>query len=202
MRLSVAIIALTVSFAKPLLAQAEPDSIRRRNNCRLALQVIETGNPQPRQEWALQYIPFCAPGERAMAYLARIRQLRQSSSVVNLRRAMPLGVFRDAALFEAVADLAQDRTASTTARIVALMELSALVGDRYSFPVFEGFSSGLNERGLPRRSCARTNAHPRGREDGATPLPADYAPRVAAIADRIATDEAEPSEIRSAASCV
>ena len=45
--------------AATLHAQAQPDEVRLRSNCRLALQVIKTGQPAPQTEWALRQVDAC-----------------------------------------------------------------------------------------------------------------------------------------------
>lgn len=55
---------LATAASAPLHAQVSPDSIKLRNDCRLADQVLRTGHPAPHREDALHTIPLC-PGSTA-----------------------------------------------------------------------------------------------------------------------------------------
>jgi hypothetical protein len=62
-------LALAAAFAVPLRAQADPDSIKRRNDCRLAEQILLTGI-QPRT------LPGLAHVLGGVAIGARVSQAR------------------------------------------------------------------------------------------------------------------------------
>ena len=185
-----------------LHGQSEPDTLHLRSDCRLARQVIETGHPAPHGEWAWQYIGFCEPEHRVGVYLAAMQQARASTDLPFIRRALlPLTAFRDRMLFEKVLSIASDKAASVPARVVAFMALASILDPTIS-PTYEGFIGGLDEQGLPRGGCSRTLAHPVGLAEGPTPFPSDYRNLIAAVAERVARDASETSDVRSAAACV
>lgn len=51
-------------------AQASPDSVHHRNNCRLARQVLIHGQPAPKRSWALGYFVTC--GREATEVVAQV----------------------------------------------------------------------------------------------------------------------------------
>jgi hypothetical protein len=182
--------------------QDHPDGIKRRNNCGLAAQVIETGRPAPHKEWAWQYIGFCEPQQRVGVYLAAMHQARTSADLPFIRRALlPLAAFRDRMLFEKVLSIASDKAASVPARVVAFMALASILDPTIS-PTYEGFIGGLDEYGIPRGGCSRRLAHPVGFADGLSAFPSNYRDLVAAVAERVARDASETADVRSAAACV
>ena len=182
--------------------QENPDVVKRRNNCRLAAQVIATGRPAPHTEWAWRYIGFCEPEHRVNVYLRAMQQARTSTDIPFIRRALlPLTAFRDRMLFEQVLSIAGDEDASVPARVVAFMALASILDPSIS-PTYEGFAGGLDEYGVPLGGCSRRLAHPAGFAQGPTALPSDYRDIIAAVARRVARDTSETADVRSAATCV
>ncbi|HET7585220.1 MAG TPA: hypothetical protein VFK13_09935 [Gemmatimonadaceae bacterium] len=59
--LAMAIASLLVAASDRLAAQAAPDSIDLRNDCRRARQLLETGRAGPHRVEALSLIPLCGP---------------------------------------------------------------------------------------------------------------------------------------------
>lgn len=197
------LLLLAVLFTSPRLAhgQVDPDSVKRRNNCRLAEQVISTGRPAPHTQWAWQYIGVCEPNQKVRVYLTAMRQARTSTDLNLIRRAMlPAVGFRDGALFVEVLEIAGDRSASVPARVVAFVALAA-IRDPSSAPSYEGFIGGLDEHGIPRGRCSRRRGHEIGYYQGPTPLPSDYVQRITTLRDRVRLDASEPADVRSAAAC-
>lgn len=188
-------------FAQIASAQADPDAVKRRNNCRLATQVLETGNPAPRLEWAWQYIGICEPEQRAASYLSAMQKARVSTDLDVIHRALLSGVhFRDGRLFEELLDIAESRSASVPARVVALVALAS-ISDSLASPHYEDFVGGLGAHGLPRGMCSRRQAHAGAFELGPTPMPSNYLQRVVALRDRVRSDDTQSADVRSAAAC-
>lgn len=182
-------------------AQADPDAVKRANNCRLAAQVIKTGRPAPHLEWAWQYIRFCEPAQRVDAYLAAMEQARRSADLPFIRRSvLSVVAIRDGALFEKVLSIAADGSASVPARVVAFMALASIRNPGVS-PSHRGFIGGLDEYGMPRGECSRRLAHPIEPTPGATQFPSDFRQRIEAVRDRVRRDTSEPADVRSAAAC-
>ena len=75
--------ALTLAFVitgcGPLLAQATPDTIKLRNDCRLAEQALRTGHPGPKVAWARTFLPNCRPEQWARGAAAALTRLRTSA---------------------------------------------------------------------------------------------------------------------------
>lgn len=194
---------LLLAAASPLGAQQSEvsDSVRHRNNCRLAEQAISTGRPSPHSQWAWQYIGVCEPRQKVRVYLTAMQQARTSTDLNLMRRAiLPAVGFRDSTLFMEILEIAGDRSASVPARVVAFVALAA-IRDPSSAPSYEGFVGGLDEHGTPRGRCSRRRGHQIGYHQGPTPLPSDYVQRITALRDRVRLDASEPADVRSAAAC-
>lgn len=196
------LLALLVVLPAAAHGQADPDSVKRRNDCRLAAQVIETRHPAPREDWAWQIIPMCEPGLKVQAYRTAVLAVRTSTDRIALARAIrPVAGFRDGALFEDVLRLAGDRSASVPARVMAFVALASISNPRAA-PTYDEFGSGVDERGTPRRSCSRRSAHLFEPAPGVTPMPADSVEQIRALTNRVWQDATEPGPVRSAAACV
>ena len=195
---------LLLSVLIPGLAQGQedPGAVKRRNNCRLAAQVIETGHPAPHREWAWQYIGFCDAEHRVGVYLAAMQQARTSTDLPFIRRALlPVTAFRDRMLFEKVLSIASDKAASVPVRVVAFMVLASTLDPMIS-PTYEGFVGGLDEYGMPSGGCSRRLAHPIEFAEGPNAIPSDYQAVIADVSERVARDVSETANVRSAAACV
>lgn len=105
-------------------AQTDPDPVHARNACRLARQVIETGQPAPHTAWALRQIGACGPATHGSALASAVRRLRAETDTVQLREFWRASRYlRDGELFRASLDVAADRGASHQARVFALLSL-------------------------------------------------------------------------------
>lgn len=104
--------------------QAQPDSVKRRNDCRLAAQVVSHGQPANRREWALRLLPDCgSDGGRAVASaLASFRNGAGSREHLE-QLVMLTSVLHDATVFRTVLSIAVDPSADGVARIQALRVL-------------------------------------------------------------------------------
>jgi hypothetical protein len=177
---------------------ADADSVRHRNNCHLAQQVLETGEPAPKRQWAITYATGCGNvGARALA--TAIRRERASTDVAALEVLhMPAQGFRDRAMFEAAAEVAADARASGAARAMSLGTLVLYESAEYP---------ALSYRELTAVPEAGVCAFYRLWQDRPTlavgePLPPDQLERTRTLAQRLEGDEATPREVRSAARCV
>lgn len=185
------------SCMAPLGAHAQPaaDAARHQNDCRIAVQVVTTGQPQARQEWALSKIRSCgADAGRALASI--IPRLREVPDTARLNRyfSATREVY-DGQIFDAAFAIAGDRTASTPARVFALRSLiwSGNPGRLLSYTDLAGDASG-------RTHCAGGFTSHVSLTAGA-PLPAGYDARVRELAARLARDSSVPVEVRRAAQC-
>lgn len=103
----------------PLSAQPrEGDDVHLRNDCRLAAQVIGTGHPAPRREWAYGIIRGCdESGPRILAMAWRSRLPGDAASLGQLVAATR--TLNDRSVVDAVSDVARNREAPDAARVHA-----------------------------------------------------------------------------------
>jgi hypothetical protein len=119
--LATAIGALLVS-STALSAQEVSDSagVHRRNDCRLALQIVETGDPAPHREWAYSLLPHCgeSAGPAVVAGLWRgTRRLPQDELLLLVRATHAM---RDRRIYAALRTFVQDAAADTDSRLHAM----------------------------------------------------------------------------------
>ena len=110
-----------LSLASPLSAQpgSERADPHLRTDCRLAAQVIRTGNPTPRREWAYGVIRRCdESGPMALADVWRNVASRQPENLGVLFNATR--DFNDRRVVDAVADVAREGSAPDATRIYAM----------------------------------------------------------------------------------
>lgn len=206
--LSLALMALPVCA----MAQANPDSVKHRNDCRLAEQVLRTGHPAPHTKWAREFIGFCGYDVWGRATAAEVRRLRASQDVKELKEAWRgIASLVDANFFEAAAEIAGDRGASTPARTFALLHL-AMLTDPYIVIRYRELPKDLAEaravraRGGARAHARHCNAHVvfygGKRPYQGQPLPSDAVARIRELAERVQPDATEPERLRVAASCI
>lgn len=179
-------------------AQASPDSVKMRNDCRLAAQVLTTGHPAPRLEWARGFIGYCGTGEWAGATRGAILRLRTSSDNAELGRQWRfVWMIRDADLFDTVIEISRDRHASTAARLWALRTLATYIdpgGNYYLNPPVR--ANGADPRCIAGRFAGRMHSYP------GKPLATNFAAQAREAAQLLVTDGTQPAEIRNAAMCV
>ena len=113
------LLALLVA-ADPGLGQV-PDSVLRRNDCRLAHQVLTLGKPANRREWALHFIDGCGElGGQALASLVLEHRLEDEVGG-ELEQVVTRTQFLVAQeIFDAASDVAVDAGAGTVARVQAI----------------------------------------------------------------------------------
>ena len=190
--LALALVARTVS------AQASPDSVHHRNDCRLAAQTLATGDPAPKTAWALQVIRSCGDqGSIGTTIAAALSRLRFSSDTGQL---LPLWNatfgYVDGAVYSAALAVAADASASPTARAVNLLTvLTQLQPDAYV--TFQGlFAPTANDR------CQIGHTYDVPNLKGPIALPPDAATQASSLAGRIQSDPNAPALVRAAATCL
>ena len=198
--LSVALLTV-FPLAAPLEGQVEPDSVKLRNSCRLALQVLATGDPAPKREWAQVIVPQCSAADRQVALVAGVRRLRTSHDVRELEQVVEsLASFHDGQLFAAVLQLAGDDGASDEARIEAFVALKGLSSEAPGLR-YADFAAGIADNGIPLGRCGGFTDHKLPWDVGATPLPADFKAQISRLAERVRKDISLPRSVRGAAAC-
>jgi hypothetical protein len=191
-------------------AQADPDSVQLRNNCRLAEQVIATGHPEPQDEWAWGVIHQCG-GSGGAAIAQGMAALRQSADLEALDRLTGQAQWlRDGHMFDTALDIAGDASASVPARVLAMRSLLYYL--RLEHPTNRGVPITYGDMhatadprtGVPRQGCASGVASSHASPPAALgdPLPPDYGARVEALGIQLSRDAAEPPEVRAAALCL
>jgi hypothetical protein len=187
-----------------LQAQVQSDSVKHRNDCRLATQIIETGHPAPHAEWALDYIGACGTQVQGAALATALRRLRSEPDTGKISPFWQNARFlRDGALYEAAVEIAADRSASVPARVFALLGLLHRTQQGRSAGYGDLIGGFYEEHGLRwvRGGCARTVVIDDLRIDG-SPLPADYRERINTLARRLRSDTTEPLDVQTAAACL
>ena len=118
------IMALVVAaLSTTLQAQASPDSIQRRNDCRLAEQVLLHGQSQTKHTWALRVFPSCedAAGHISVTLLNRMGADAQFDSAFISAASSRI----DPLVARRAAELASDASRSEAVRVNSLRLLYA-----------------------------------------------------------------------------
>lgn len=175
-------------------AQANPDSVKLRNDCRLAAQTIATGHPAPHIEWAFDRIPDCG-SEGATALATAIRAHRAMTDTAALDRlTTPTRYIVDAGLFQAALDLLADASASEPARIFAVRSLLWTLGNHV-----EIYYGNLVGPGMPKCAKSLMTDIPTYR---VSPLPVDAKAQIIRSGERLWNAADTPPSLRAAASCL
>lgn len=195
---SVLLVGALLVTAEPIRAQANPDSVKLRNDCRLAEQVISTGQPAPHLVWANSLIGYCGRDVWARAAGAAIRRLRTSTDSGELSREWRhLWMLRDSDVFDAVREIAADQRSSVSARLWAFRTLANYIDPEGTYVL----QPKLEPSGRVNACIAnRTTGAPDLRT--AKPLPTDFATQARDLAQDVATTASEAASIRAAAWCV
>ena len=194
---SLPLVALLVVLSFTAIgAQANPEPVRLRHECRLAAQVIRTGQPVPKLGSAWQTLPAC-PLEAGPTAAGALERLRAATDTIDFMPVRTVGLaVRDSALFQAALDVSADRGASTIAREASLMILVQQLVDGRAV-TYAGLAAADTVSGCPLGWLDDA-----GRPSSGTPLPADARARAGAAASAIASDAEAPVVVRIAAACV
>lgn len=196
-------LALALLLPLPGCAHAQAgvsDSVQVRNRCRLAIQVIETGHPQPHARWAYEYVRRC--GNHGTAAVARAITAAATEGDRTTWELLSLPAFYvvDAGIFESALRVAQDRAATTTARAHSMMMLIYALSPG-TLLSYDDLTRGHT---VPaHRVCfgsGRLGPHFEVRVE--SPLSSDYRERLLASMTRLSQAAEEESAIRQAARCV
>jgi hypothetical protein len=115
---------------------ANPVAMKHRNDCRLAAQVLITGEPRTRREWARDYIANCE-NEGPPAIVQEWRTVPgDTASVLTVMRASTM--IHDARIYEQVRAVALDRSRPDVVRVGAMHVL-----DNYVDPHHVGWFSAI-----------------------------------------------------------
>jgi hypothetical protein len=198
MRALLLTLLLLASFfrAVPATGQADPDSIKHRNNCRIATQVLLTGGPAPHREWAESYARGCPEAAPFLAE-AILNGRSETDTVILNRWTAPMIELQDRSVFDAAEEVARDPSATVQARVYAIRVLvwALAPGGWISY-------ADLTDTVLTgRRMCLRFGTPFHTRIVIGEPLPPDYVERVHDVGETLTRDPAQPTAVRKAAYC-
>lgn len=188
-------VALSACAPSLTTAQADPDSIHLRNDCRLAGQVLATGHPATRTQWALGVIRRCRDGGAPLA--RALERSRQSTDTASLNAlTSPAINLRDGTVFEKAIEIAGDEGASVQARVFAIRTLiwSIMPGGGISYADLVGTENHVGSCGYGPSLHTVVTA--------GLPLPGDFLSRAKALANTIVQNRGESRDVRRAAQCL
>lgn len=192
-------IALLVLVFAPACAtaQANTDSVHLRNDCRLARQVLTTGNPRPRMQWAAEQITRCPDVGATLAEALSLH--RTSTDTTELYwLTNPANSLQDGRTFEAATSIFEDRGASSQARVYAARVLYWLLYP--SAGVYYGTLTDVNDDG--HWPCVLFGASSHMEVVRGTPLPPNWRSQLRQTAGAIMRDQSQPAPVRQSAVCL
>lgn len=177
-----------------LQGQAVPDSVHLRNDCRLAAQVLRTGQPANKRTWAEAFIPSCgSEGAAVLAETWTARSLSDDTLELNsLRRS--LQQVRDERIFRSLLQSVESPSASSSARLVAWSLLFNTFNRSAWLPESEWEITPVDE-------VCSVGYISGGRPIVVDPLPTDYRQQIDAAAQRV-VGSGQEYRVRRFASCV
>jgi hypothetical protein len=119
-------------------AQADPDSVKLRNDCRLAVQVIETGQPATQRAEAFQTLPSC--GGLARAAVLRLWREDALTAPELGRLLFSSRTTLSDTLVHTLLDVAQNTARQSRMRVAALAALTT-IADPAVGPTIEELSA-------------------------------------------------------------
>ncbi|HET7024223.1 MAG TPA: hypothetical protein VFI39_03355 [Gemmatimonadales bacterium] len=184
---SVALISRNVS------AQADPRAIKLRDDCRLAEQVLRTGDPAPKRAWAIGIIGACPQGGQVMA--DGLLALRQSQDTVALEGLLDeVQGYQSPELWSAALQVATDAGSSPLARAYSFHILIDDLGMSLVVTNHELLDTPVGG------TCIFGRVHGLPALSGPA-LPGDYVQRTLTGAQGVVADSTAPGSVRSAAEC-
>lgn len=196
--LGFASIILAAGLSSTAMAQADADAgnarVHHRNNCRLAHQVLVSGQPASKYEWALGYSTGCGAlgGEGLATVLPRYRAVAgpggQLEKVVEAA-----ALLTDGRVFDAALTLAEDREAGVGARVQAIRIVYHQLNTA-TFQVYEAFVNDPWKTKTGYIPLVGSEASSIG-----APLPKGAMDRAETLLSGIVSDSAAPEPVRLAA---
>jgi hypothetical protein len=177
-------------------AQVHSETVHQRNDCRLATQILQTGEPEPHTTWALQQIASCGPAG-GVALANAIRRTRDSGDAPTLDAISEAArTFRDGEVFAAAVEVAADRTATIPARVFAFRTLIT------SLSPGRVLSYAQMTRSDVQRACSGLLPSTHDEITAGTALPVNAEEVAREISTQAAGEPGAPSELVHAASCL
>jgi hypothetical protein len=190
---------LAVALLVPIMgrAQANPDSVHQRNDCRLAVQVLTTGRPAVKTGWAIRQMRMCPSTAADLAEGLRAARTSQDTGALN-RLTAPTDWLRDGNIFSAAVEVLRDRSASPQARVYATRVLM------WAFVPGEEIRYGhlVDVDGDGDWTCGGMGPSLHGELVRGTPLPAGWEAAAQALGRTLALSPDEHVLVRQAATCL
>jgi hypothetical protein len=178
-------------------AQAVPDSIHLRNDCRLAGQVLTTGHPRPRLQWAAELMPRC-PGVGMTVADALLRNRTWTDTAQLHWMTQPANSLQDGRTFNAALSVLRDEAASPESRVYAARVLYWLL-----YPSAGVYYSTLTDAdGDGHWPCVLFGGSSHLRLIRGEPLPTDWRIQLHSTASAIMRDDLAPQPVRQSAVCL
>ncbi|WP_331055355.1 hypothetical protein [Longimicrobium sp.] len=197
MRMKLACALFLLCLPTVAIAQADPGSVHLRNDCRLATQVLTTGQPRPKLQWASQMYDRC-PGFAAQVASAMLRARTSTDTAYLNAITFPANQLQDRAVFEAALEISADRGASIPARVYANRVLYWI-----RFPsAGTDYTTLVDVDGDGRTICTRYGPSSHASVQVIQPLPTDWRARIHAVTSTVMRNMSEPSPVRQSAVCV
>lgn len=193
---TLALLTLTLAPACAT-AQANPDSVHLRNDCRLAHQVLTTGNPRPRMQWAAEQITRC-PQVGATVADALLRHRTSTDTTELYWLTNPANSLQDGRTFQAASAVLADRAASPQARVYAARVLYWLLYP--SAGVYYGTLTDTNGDG--HWPCVQFGGSSHLELVRGAPLPPNWRDELRRSATTIMRDQSQPAPVRESAICL
>ena len=168
--------------------------VQHRNECRLARQVLNLGQPANKREWALGVIPDCGPlGGQALGAALRNHHDQQTRDPDLERIVEAAARLQDRAIYEAAFDLARDPSAGTVARVQGIRVLYHQIHES----VFQSYEALVSDPWETKSwSIQVVTSHG---DPVATPLPDDHMERMNSMLRGVIDDLSTPRDVRVAA---
>jgi hypothetical protein len=193
---SLLVVVLMLLASSAASAQSRPDSVKLRNDCRLATQVLTTGNPAPHIQWASWAIRRCP--DAADVVVRAVGQHRRSSDTLFLNAVTaPASEIRDRGLYEVALSVMTDRTASNEARVFAARMLAWLYLPNADLT----YRDFVDPSGAGDSLCIVKRPPMDLRIVRGTLLPQGWSETIKAAARTVYADVAQPGAVREAAQC-
>lgn len=192
LRFTIAVLALA-ALPGVLHAQTDPDSVKHRNDCRLAAQVLATGHPAPHYSWALDQAWNCPETAAGLADRLRSSGTLRDTAALNALTAPTLRL-RDGRIYTAALGLVQDKSATPEARVFAARTLiySMRPGGGIDYTALTG----------PNGFCYGGGPSPHQSIAQGEPLPAGYVEQIHVVGRHLMRDTSEIGEIRHVGMCL
>jgi hypothetical protein len=187
---------------EPAAGQTNPDSVKQRNDCRLAEQILASGQPRPHAAWASTHILTCGPEAFISSVTAGLQRLRSSSDTAGLSVLWNRALLHvnSQPVFDLGLEIAADPSATPHAREFAFLGLLRMLKP-HEWVDFETLTR-TDRAGRYRSSfcyggvTAGVRQWVRG-----TPIDASARSRLRQVGAAVQNEAAAPGELRAAAYC-